>query len=393
MPGADVVVVGGGIVGCAVAYELSRRGLKVVLVERDELAAGASGRNHGLLVSPLDPILVPMAEATLAYYRTFAASSSFELTIDDDALGYLLVAADDEAERTAGQLEADAAASCGVPVEHLTPADVLRLEPAIDPAMVSEGWLLEEARRVQPGLLTTALGMAARALGADVRHHLNARALVGRAGTVTGVLTDEGVIEADRVVVAAGHWSHGLLRPIGVVVAVMPARGWLVSLHPETVPFTRLLGRAGWHSPPDPEGLPPPRVAEVVAGVVPAALATFMHPSPDGTVLVGGSRQPAFASEPEDPEIPRRLLQGAVDLVPELSAAPVLGAWWGLRPMTPDGRPFVGQIGDDLFVATGHGSLGVTLAGGTAQLLAGLILRQELPFDAAPFDPARSIRQ
>jgi glycine/D-amino acid oxidase-like deaminating enzyme len=68
-PGADVVVVGGGIIGCAVAYELAGRGASVILVERSELAAGASGRNHGLLLNPLDPALVPMARASTHLYE------------------------------------------------------------------------------------------------------------------------------------------------------------------------------------------------------------------------------------------------------------------------------------------------------------------------------------
>jgi glycine/D-amino acid oxidase-like deaminating enzyme len=102
-------------------------------------------------------------------------------------------------------------------------------------------------------------------------------------------------------------------------------------------------------------------------------------------VVVGASRQLAFTSEPEDPQVPHLLLQGAVRLVPALARARVLSAWWGLRPVTPDGRPIVGKLMDGLVVATGHGSLGVTLAGGTARLVAALILGSDSPFDAAAF--------
>jgi D-hydroxyproline dehydrogenase subunit beta len=387
--GSDVVVIGGGIVGCATAYELSRHGAKVVLVERDELAAGASGRNHGLLVAPLDPVLVPMADATLSFYRLFVPSAPLNVSMDRDPIGYLIVAADDAEERKAGQLEADAAASCGVTVERLTREEVFRLEPSIAPQAVAEGWLLEDVRRVQPAPLTVSLALAATAAGATIRHHLSVRQLIVEREQVRGVRTDEGEIGADHVVVATGPWSAPLLRPAGFDLPVMAGRGWLVGLAPDSLPFARILGRAGWHSPPDPEGLPPPRAADVLEAPPPAAIGTLLQPNADGTVLVGGSRQLALTSEPEDPQVPHRLLQGAVRLVPALAEARVLSAWWGLRPMTPDGRPLVGKLADGLFVATGHGSLGVTLAGGTARLIAASISGQSGPFDPAPYDPAR----
>jgi D-hydroxyproline dehydrogenase subunit beta len=387
--GADVVVVGGGIVGCCVAYELSRRGAMVTLIERDELAAGASGRNHGLLVAPLDPVLVPMAESTLGFYRDFAPSAALTVRMDPDPIGYLIVAADDPEEREAGQLEADAAASCGVSVRRLASDEVLDLEPAIGPRAVAEGWLLDYVRRVQPEALTVSLGLAAAAAGSNIRRHLSCRELLVEGERVRGVLTDEGEIRSDHVVVAAGPWSARLLRPLGFDLPVMAARGWLVGLAPARVPFTRVLGRAGWHSPPDPEGLPPPRAREVMEAGPSAALGTLLQPNVDGTVLVGGSRQVAITGEPEDPYIPHLLLQGAVRLVPELAEAKVLSAWWGLRPVTPDGRPLVGMLMDGLTVATGHGSLGVTLAGGTARLVGARMFRTDDPFDAAPFGPLR----
>jgi glycine/D-amino acid oxidase-like deaminating enzyme len=169
----------------------------------------------------------------------------------------------------------------------------------------------------------------------------------------------------------------------------MSARGWLVGLMPDRPPFGRVLGRAGWHSPPAPEGLPPPRAGQVIETAPPAVVVPLLQPNLDGSVLVGGSRQLAFANEPEDPEVPHRLLQGAVRLVPALGQARMLSAWWGLRPVTPDGRPIIGRLMDGLMVATGHGSLGVTLAGGTARLVRSSILGGEAPFDPSPFDPAR----
>jgi glycine/D-amino acid oxidase-like deaminating enzyme len=390
--GADVVVVGGGIVGCAVAYELTRRGASVVLIERHELAAGASGRNHGLLVAPLDPVLVPMASATLEAYRSFIPEAPTRLALDPEPIGYLIVGSDEEGQHEDGESEATAAESCGVHVERLTAGEALRLEPSLSRDVVAEAWLLDDVRRVQPAVLTASLALAAAARGCEVHRHLTVREILAEDERARGVLTDQGKIESERVVVAAGPWSPALLRPVGFDVPVMAGRGWLVGLMPDRIPFARVLGRPGWHSPPDPKGLPAPRADEVLQSAPTAAVAPLLQPNVDGTVVVGGSRQLAFTSEPEDPAIPHRLLEGAVRLVPSLARARVLSAWWGLRPMTPDGRPVVGRLMDGLVVATGHGSLGVTLAGGTAQLVGALVSGEDAPFDPTPFEPVRFVR-
>jgi glycine/D-amino acid oxidase-like deaminating enzyme len=86
------------------------------------------------------------------------------------------------------------------------------------------------------------------------------------------------------------------------------------------------------------------------------------------------------------------LLQEAIRLAPPLADAAVLGAWWGIRPVTPDGRPVVGAALDGLLVAAGHGSLGVILAAGTARLLAAILFDEPVPFDPGPFDPTRFAR-
>lgn len=360
-----------------------------MLIERDELAAGASGRNHGLLVSPLDPVLVPMASASLDAYRSFLPEAPTRLTLDPDPIGYLIVGSKEEGQHEDGESEAKAAEACGVHVERLTAEDALRLEPNLSRDVVAEGWLLDDIRRVQPAVLTASLALVAADRGCEVHRHLTVREVLVEEGRARGVLTDQGKIDSEHVVVAAGPWSTALLRPVGFDLPVIAARGWLVGLMPDRVPFARVLGRAGWHSPPDPEGLPRPPAGRVAEALPEAQVGLLLQANPDGTVVVGGSRQFAFTSEPEDTEVPRRLLQNAIRLVPALADAPVLSAWWGLRPMTPDARPVVGRLMDGLVVATGHGSLGVTLAGGTARLVGALISEEDGPFDATPFDPVR----
>lgn len=384
----EVIVVGGGIIGCAAAYELARKGARVTLLERSELAAGASGRNHGLLLSPLDPLMVPMARETAAAYDEIRDLAPIPLRLDPTPIGFLLAAGEGGAERAAGREEAEAAATCGVAVEHVDGPTMHELEPALATDLV-EGWLLQDARRLDPAALTVSFALMARAHGADVRTHVATRALVVSNDRALGVVTDDGPLRADTVVVAAGPWAPSLLRPVGCNLPVSGARGWLVHLAPPDPVVGRLVGRAGWHVPPSVEPAPPPRAGEVAEDTTALVAGVLVQPNPDGTILVGGSRQSVITPEPEDPSVPRGLLREGIRLVPALGEAAVLGAWWGIRPVTVDGRPAVGHVGDGLIVATGHGSLGVILAGGTARLIAALVLEEPLPFEPEPFSPDR----
>jgi glycine/D-amino acid oxidase-like deaminating enzyme len=115
----------------------------------------------------------------------------------------------------------------------------------------------------------------------------------------------------------------------------------------------------------------------------------MIQPAPDGSVLTGTSREPSFSTDAYDLEVPRIVAAQAARLVPALADAPVLATWSGVRPVTPDERPIIGWARDGLLVATGHGSEGVILGAGSAELAATLVLDDMPPFDPTPFDPMR----
>ena len=382
----DAVVVGGGVIGAACALALARDGAAVTLIERSELAAGASGGNNGLVLSPTDPGLVPMAEATLALYTEVSGEAPVPFRMDADPIGLLVVAGNDEAQRASGRAEADAARACGVAVEHVGGSRLRDLEPAVAPDL-AEGWLLEDGRRLDPAALTVSLVLLAEAEGAEVRRHLTVRSVRAVGGRARAVITDEGPLHADVVVVAAGPDSGALLRAVGFDLPSIGARGWLVHMGRAAGGPRRIVERAGWHPLPDQEALPPPRMEALAGGGRGPDVGTLVHPTVDGSFLAGGSRQ--GAAEPEDPAVPAAIARLAVGLLPGLADAPVLGSWWGIRPMSPDGRPMVGFVGEGLLVATGHGSQGVILGGGTGMLVAAQAGGREPPFDPSPFDPGR----
>jgi D-hydroxyproline dehydrogenase subunit beta len=385
MAGSDVVIVGGGIIGAACAYELARSGASVTLLERDELAAGASGRNIGFFGLPWDPALDPMARSSLELYLEVTADPPVAVHFDREPIGTLAVAIEED-DAAMVRDEAAAAGHAGIRVEQLDAAGLKELEPEVT-ADVAEAWLFHEGRRVDPGALTVALAELARRAGASIRHHLPGRRLLSRGEPVTGVVTDEGIVGCDTVVLTAGPWSTGLLRPLGIHIPVTAARGWLIQLAPPRPLLSHWVegsARTLWR-----RQVEPVTAREFSEGVTRDDIGAVIQPSPDGTIVAGTSREPALAWSAEDLHVPRAVAGCVIQLLPALADAPVLGTWSGIRPMSPDERPFVGWLRPGLFAATGHGSEGVILGGGTASLVAAMVQGREPPLDPTPFDPLR----
>ena len=387
----DVVVVGGGIIGTSCAYELARRGATVTLLERDEIAAGASGRNLGYVDTSKDPALAPLARRTIDRYLEIASESPVPFFMDREAIGTLAVTLDED-EVDDLRAWAEAADAVGVRVTRVEPDEVRRLEPELAPTVV-EAYLLDEGHRVDPAALTSAFAALAAKSGADVRHHLAARRLIERSGRVTGVVTDDGVVETDGVVLAAGPWSAAIARPLGVTLRVAGARGWLVHSAPGRQLVRRwiqsgarrLLDVHGSRSDPDLVV----SMHEFGEGVRSHDVLPMIQPAPDGSILAGTSREPSLAADSYDLEVARMVANEAVRLIPALAEAPVIATWSGVRPLSPDERPLIGRVMEGLVASTGHGSEGVILGGASAELTAAIVLGEKPPIDPAPFDPLR----
>ena len=252
----------------------------------------------------------------------------------------------------------------GVTVDELeTPVAIRDAEPALTRNLAG-CWLVHHGHRMDPGALTVAMALAAAERGASIRHHLHARALAVRNDTVRGVVTDDGVIEADTTIVAGGPWSQALLDPVGVHLPIVGARGWIARLEPDPDLLTHLIESPGQHAAlrEDDANLRP-TAAEVASGGLPgSAIGTIVHPHRDGrTVLVGSSRQTWLTPEPTEADVIPRLLAAAVALVPALGQREAPVVLVGPATALPDERPFVGGVREGLMVATGHGSEGVIL--------------------------------
>ncbi|HEY0389245.1 MAG TPA: FAD-dependent oxidoreductase [Gaiellales bacterium] len=378
---ADVIVVGGGIVGACTAWQLAERGADVLLVERGRLAGGATCRSQGLLLDPDRPVMQPLFQESNRLYDDLAARSGIDLSLDREPVGTMFVATDDaQLEQLRSGVYGDG--------ELLDRAGVLAAEPALSPT-VGGGLRLPGGRRSDPAALTVAAAEMARRAGADVRLGVDVKRLGGGA-----VVTDAGVERAGTVVLAAGAWSRALARSAGHELPVRPVRGWLAVTAP-TEPLVRhVLYEAGYTLPPGPQPGEPVSMADLAAGDLAltgarSATAVAIHQNADGTLMVGASRAAALRDGDESAHALRENAARACMLVPALAAIEVATTWTGLRPFSADGLPYIGRLGDGLLVCTGHGSEGILTGAGSARLVADLALGADPYTDPSPYAPGR----
>jgi len=342
----DVAIVGGGVLGCALAAFLAEAGASVRLHERDVLGAGASGRNSGLLEHPLDEVLEPLYARSLAHYAGldgFAAPG---------APSGCLVLSEDPAPLQE-KLAALAPRFPALRLDRLDEAALASEEPGLAPGLVA--LRMDTGRPVLPAGAVRAFAARARAAGARILEGSAARVAVD-GGRAIGVDTTAGREAAGAVVVAAGPWSSDVL-PDGYALPVRPLWGVVAEVRLPSPP-RHMLEEVGTESLVRP-GPPAPRLFSLV------------------TLGERSSLGSSFDAEPPDPEaVAPQLLERGARFHPALAGVPLGPLRACARPASPDGRPLLGPVPgvDDLHVATGHGPWGVTLGPASAELVAAAVL-------------------
>lgn len=346
----DVIVIGAGIIGCAIGRELARRGAAVRIFEARTVGAGATQASAGVLAPYIEAHdrgpLFSLTVRSLAMYDRFVADVSAEsgIAVEYRRCGTLEVAADrDMAER----LKRTAAAPGASDVMRWLDAAAARREERGLPEFIEGALLVPEHGYVVVSALTDALTWAALRHGAQLEaaHRVNG---VRRDGSRLSVLTEDGTVwPTESVVVAAGSWSDQIQIPRPRSSMVRPIRGQLLRLRWPGAPPSRII----WG--PD----------------------CYVVPWENGTVLVGATVEDVGFDERATAAGVRDLLDAACELLPDGWRATFVEARVGLRPATADGLPLIGRSEPlpAVVYATGHYRNGVLLAPLTAHLVADLI--------------------
>ncbi|MDQ2965424.1 MAG: FAD-binding oxidoreductase [Chloroflexota bacterium] len=370
---ADVVVIGGGIAGTATAAFLAETGASVVLVEREAIAAGASGRNSGIVQAPLDSVLAGLYRDTLTEYRRLELGGDGAFALPAEPSGLLHVT---RTPAIARRLTEELAATHPELRPEFLDGDALAwLEPSLDPAVsacrVAIGF------PVAPAAATGAYAAMGERHGVRIGIGLLGE-LIRRGEAIIGVRTsgDERIL-AGAVVVAAGPWTPAIVDPSGRWRPIRPLWGVVAEVALASPP-RHVLEEAEIDGTIEPASAAP---ADPTDGLA------FSLVTVAGRTVLGST----FLDDEPDPDafVPAIRRRGA-RFVPALADAPILGTRRCARPLSVDGRPLVGRVPwlEGLFVLAGHGPWGISTAPGSARMLADLVLGRRAGVPDA-LDPAR----
>ena len=367
----DVVIIGGGIIGCAIAYYLRKSGVEVTVVEKGDIGAEASSAAAGLL-APLGSLSGPgpLADLLLASWSIYPAlvpeleqASGVHLAYEQS--GSLRVARnpkniDNLRKRiTAWQ-------PLGLKMQWLTGDEARQREALLAPDISAAIYAPEEAQVKAPHVVK-AFARAATNLGAKLCAHHNVIGMDFHRNKVTRVCTDQGLeIACEHVIVATGAWTRNLERLLDISLPVEPQRGQILTLKQPSSP--------------------PPPLKHIIFGE-----AIYLAPKNNGTIVVGATKEEVGFEKHLTAGGIGWLLSTAVRLLPGLEGAAIDQMWAGLRPKTPDNLPILGNAPslENVILAVGHGSIGIMLSAITGKSIAELVTTGHVPEIIAPFSVER----
>ena len=363
----DVVIVGGGVAGIATAYYLGKAGVRSTVIEKDAIAAHASGFAYGGL-GPLSGAGIPgpMAEFSLESFRlhtTLSESLPEESGIDFEfrSRQSLALAFDD--------VEASGLRASGVwqdqqegfSIEWLEPSGLQEINPSISPKAVG-GSLLHGMTDLEPYKFVLAMAQAAEKLGAEVRNGV-VTGLERNGSRVTGVVTGGGVIPCDTAVLAQGPWTGEASEWTGTPLPVRPLKGQILRLN-----------------------APPPDVDCSISWSH-----NYAATKGDGLVWTGTTEE--HADFDEEPTAAARdvIMSSLLKMLPVMEEAELVRQTACLRPVTPDGLLALGKVPgwEGLYVSSGAGRKGIMYGPLMGLAVADLILGRESEMDLSDFDPGR----
>jgi glycine oxidase len=366
MKTTDVTIIGGGIIGLSIAFELASEKLDVVLLDRQSPGREASWAAAGMLSpapdrTPAIP-LVPLAQESLRFYPEFVSrvEQVSGKTTDFEKHGAFHLFPGKDAETDRDKLVREYR-SLGVAIEPVSIDEARQTETSIGEAIHAAAWNPDEAR-VDPRLLTAAVLLAAEKRGVRIRCDAPVTKILIADNRCEGIVAGGEKLKAAKVVLAAGSFSAEILGAHSRLAPTKPIRGQMVALRKKSLRLRHVLRSD--HG--------------------------YLVPRKDERIIAGSTLEDVGFEKCVTPGGLRKILSAATEMIPELDSAPIVETWSGLRPGTPDELPILGPSHiKDLLLATGHYRNGILLAPVTAELIRAWILTGKTSFNATAFSPIR----
>ncbi|MGE0007580.1 MAG: FAD-dependent oxidoreductase [Parvibaculaceae bacterium] len=375
----DVIVIGGGIIGCSIAYHLAKRGIAdTLLLERRQLCCGTTWHSVGSVAEFRGSrILTELARYSIELYRSLEAetgmatgyrkSGSIMLALNRERLM--------EMERTIALARA-----YGAEAEMISIADAQSLCPHVKTEDALAALYIPTDGRTNPVDTTQALARGARMRGATIREDTPVDRLLIEDGVAKGVVTADGLIRADAVVIAGGMWGREFAQRHGVALPLQAAEHFYAVTQPiadlqRNIPFIRVPDESTYYKED--------------AGKL---LFGCLEPQAKPWALDGVPESFCFDALPEDLDHFEPIFAAAVERFPLLQSAEIKIFFNGPESFTPDGNALLGETPEvrNLFVACGMNTVGVMTGGGVGKVMADWIATRERPPGLSAYDVARA---
>ena len=361
---SDVIIIGAGVIGCAIAYNLGKAGVKTLVIDKaDGVGREASWAGAGILTSHASTRqpYPELCRASLALYPSLADELRQKTQIDIEFIqsGTLSLFFSEE-ERNGLIGLAERRIDRGFSAEVLTAEQVWEKEPAASKSVVG-GVLFPEDAQVRNPKLVKALAKGATLLGAQFLLGNPVDGFVRKNHRICGVTVNGESFHADTIVIAAGCWSGVLARELGFRLPIQPSRGQIVLVDALPLAIRHTVDSSG----------------------------VFLVPRSDGMVLIGATVEFAGYDKRTTLEGIQGMIEGGATLIPELARMPFARAWAGLRPHIKNG-PCLGRMPglDNVIIASGHFKNGILLAPITGVLISELITTGTPSISLEPFSPS-----
>lgn len=381
---ADIIVIGGGIIGCSVTYQLAKLGKQVLQIEREDLTRGAAGATDGVVGyhTKKPGAQMDLAVQSIAMFEHLGEELGEDIEYGCRCGGMQPV--EDELQWNILSEIAQEQRKSGVDIRMISIEEARKIEPML--AEDLRGALYSPTGgKVNPIKLTLAFSKAAKRLGARILTETEVTDLILDGKKVLGVKTVRGDFYADAVVNACGAWAADIGKMAGLNIPIKPKKGQLIVTEP-IGPFMDATLQCARYNVIKfrPEAVDDPAALRLGNSL-------SIEQTDTGGLIIGGTRELADYDRENTLEAVEAILKRAVRFFPALADICFIRAFAGLRPYTPDGLPLIGKVDgrEGFYMAAGHEGDGIALAPVTGKLLAEQIVYGKESYSLESFTPNR----
>lgn len=380
MNSPDVIVIGAGVVGSACTLELSRAGLKVLVLDRGSVASGTTGAGEGNILVSDKEVGPELTLALRSRNKWFEISDEIGGGFELEAKGGIVIAKSDQGLANLQKL-ASIQAENGVDIQALDNEQLHATEPYLARDF-ENGMLYPQDAQCQPMLAAAHMLKRARELGARVEVGARVIAIASDSQGISSVRTEKETYYTRIVINATGTWAGEVAALAGSHVPISPRRGFILVTHPAPHLIRHKVYDADY-------------VANVASSDADLQSSAVVEGTRSGTILIGASRERVGFNPTLNISILRILAAQAIALFPVLADVQLLRVYHGFRPYAPDHLPVIGEdlVVKGLFHSAGHEGAGIGLAPASAEIIADQILGNDSFMDASAFSPHRFVSQ